>query len=145
MVLPWSPNSTAYFSLPAAIFPFPRLEQNDPNFPSRISAFLVNNHFFKMVHFLACEFYLLHYNCVCDWKTKNTNQQPVLFPVDYSYRLVSKSFVEHKTCKCDCIVKPTDCYPKQTYSGVHCQCECKRDSQTCPSGKQASPSIMTVI
>ncbi|XP_065058498.1 uncharacterized protein LOC135686230 isoform X2 [Rhopilema esculentum] len=77
-------------------------------------------------------------HCVADTIANKSVSVLEMSHADYSYRLVSKVFVEHKTCKCDCIVKPTDCYPMQTYSSVHCQCECNRNAQTCPSGKQWS-------
>ena len=50
----------------------------------------------------------------------------------------NRTFTEDDKCECDCIVKATDCLPRQTYSKDNCQCECNLSAETCPSGRHVS-------
>jgi len=72
--------------------------------------------------------------CVASRKTKKTINV-FEFSNFVAARLVQKTLVEHSSCLCQCIVKASDCLPKQTYSSTRCQCQCTRRPQRCPAGK----------
>jgi len=74
----------------------------------------------------------------CVAKATVNKTQPVLEYTGSSWIRYNRTFTEDDKCECDCIVKATDCLPRQTYSKDNCQCECNLSAETCPSGRHWS-------
>lgn len=65
--------------------------------------------------------------------TKETVNRTVLIweVSSTSMNQISMTFLEDASCKCQCIIKSTDCTSKQTYNPSACQCQCATKA-TCP-------------